>query len=44
MEVKHRREDIIVLDNVEIGFEFGHGIEVFEDGIQWSHFVTTVVD
>lgn len=30
--------------NVEIGFEFGREIEVVEDGIQWSDFVTTVVD
>jgi hypothetical protein len=29
---------------VKIGFEFGHGIEVVEGGIQWSAFMTPVVD
>jgi len=29
---------------VKIGFEFCYGIEVVEDGIQWSDFVTPVVD
>jgi hypothetical protein len=32
------------LDNVKIGFEFGHEIEVVEDGMKWSAVVTPVVD